>query len=254
VSSWIAYHRSDEAEELQARHPNAFLLLAQIARRARWKDCPIKKLKAGQALVGDWKKAGIPSEMAYRIAKDVLSDCGLATFKGTTKGTIATLCSSSIFSLSELENNGQGNEQATDEERTNNGRATTNVQGYKEKGVQGHNEEFSLQAVESSKSKKTKKSKKAPFPNTPLMIRIGKFFNRRETTKWDIEEFEALQDIDPSPEDVATIEEFYLAVIDKDDDHRRTSLMTLLNNWNRELDKANSWEASQKPTQKQFRL
>ena len=132
MSSWIAYHRSDEAEELQARHPNAFLLLAQIARRARWKDCPIKKLKAGQALVGDWKKAGIQSEMAYRIAKDVLSDCGLATFKGTTKGTVATLTGSGVFSLSELENNGQGNEQATDEQRTNNGRATTNVQGNKE--------------------------------------------------------------------------------------------------------------------------
>ncbi len=132
MSGWIAYHRSDEAEELQARHPNAFLLLAQIARRARWKDCPIMKLKAGQALVGDWKKAGIPSEMAYRTAKDVLSDCGLATFQGTTRGTIATLTGTSVFSLSEIENNGRGNDQATDEERTNNGRATTNVQGKKE--------------------------------------------------------------------------------------------------------------------------
>lgn len=120
MSGWIAYHRSDEAEELQALHPNAFLLLAHIARRARWKDCPIRKLKAGQAWIGDWDKAGIPTEMAYRVAKKVLSRCGLATFQGTSRGTVATLTGTSVFSLSEWENNGRGNEQATDEQRTNN--------------------------------------------------------------------------------------------------------------------------------------
>jgi len=129
MSGWIAYHRSDEAEQLQEQHPNAFLLLAQIARRARWKDCAISKLKTGQALIGDWKKAGIQSEMAYRTAKNILHDCGLASFKGTSKGTVATLTGTSIFSISEIENKEQRNRQTTNKERANNRRGTTNAQG-----------------------------------------------------------------------------------------------------------------------------
>jgi hypothetical protein len=132
MTSWIAYHRSEESEELQARHPNAFLLLCQIARRARWKPCPITKLEPGQALVGDWKKAGLPSQQAYRCAKATLEKAQLATFQGTTRGTVATLCSSSVFSLSEIANNERNTKQGTNEERSNNDQTTTNIQGYQE--------------------------------------------------------------------------------------------------------------------------
>lgn len=126
MSRWIAMHCGEETEALVSQHPNAFLLLAQIARRAKWKDCPITKLKAGQAFIGDWASAGIPTEMAYRHAKKVLLDCQLATFQGTNKGTVATLANSTIFSVSEEANNGQGNSPGTDKQQASNGPTTTN--------------------------------------------------------------------------------------------------------------------------------
>ncbi len=127
---WIALHCGEEAETLLARHPNAFLLLCQIAMRARWKSCPIKKLQAGEAFIGDWKDAGLHSEMAYRCAKKVLKDCGLAAFRGTNKGTVASLVSTAIFSITAPPNNGPENGPrntlAADQQRTDNEPTTTN--------------------------------------------------------------------------------------------------------------------------------
>jgi hypothetical protein len=123
-------HCGDEAEALQAQHPSAFLLLCQIARRAKWKDCRITKMKKGEALIGDWREAGIKSEMAYRIAKQTLADCGLATFQGTNKGTRAILTSTTIFSLTRPLNNDQederGNGPTANKERSNSDPTTTN--------------------------------------------------------------------------------------------------------------------------------
>lgn len=124
-SRWIALHCGEESQALIRKHPTAFLLLTQIAMRARWKPCPIQKLAVGQAFIGDWREAGIKSEMAYRLAKIILADCGLATFEGTNKGTIATLSSTMIYSISNNPNNGQRNTPATDKERSSNGQTTT---------------------------------------------------------------------------------------------------------------------------------
>ena len=121
-SRFIALYCGDETEVLVKRHPHAFLLLLQIAMRAKWKDCPITGLKAGQAFIGDWKNAGIPSEMAYRHAKKTLLECRFATFRGTSKGTVATLTDSRIFSITSKSGTGT----ATTQQRTRNGQGTTN--------------------------------------------------------------------------------------------------------------------------------
>jgi len=121
-SRFIALYCGDETEALVTSHLNAFLLLLQIAMRAKWKDCPITGLKAGQAFIGDWKKAGIPSEMAYRHAKKTLLECRFATFRGTSKGTVATLTDSRIFSITSKSGTGT----ATTQQRTRNGQGTTN--------------------------------------------------------------------------------------------------------------------------------
>lgn len=126
MSRFIALHCGEETSALLAAHPSAFLLLTQIAMRAKWRNCPITKLKAGQAFIGDFQEAGIHSEMAYRHAKKVLAECGLATFQGTNKGTVASLSNSTIYSLSSNDSNGQGNKPATDKERSSNGQGTTN--------------------------------------------------------------------------------------------------------------------------------
>jgi hypothetical protein len=96
---WVALHCGEETEALLSRYPNAFLLLCQIAIRARWKDCPITNMKAGEAFIGDYKSAGLKTEKAYQVAKSRLAKCGLVAFKGENKGTRATLCSATIFSI-----------------------------------------------------------------------------------------------------------------------------------------------------------
>ena len=105
---FIALHRGDIAETLLGKHPNAFLLLTQIALRARWKDCPITGMKQGEAFIGDHKNAGIQTEKAYRHAKEILVRASLVSFKGANKGTVATLTDTSIFSTTAPDRGGQG--------------------------------------------------------------------------------------------------------------------------------------------------
>jgi hypothetical protein len=136
---FIALHCGDESKQLMARHPNAFLLLAQIAMRARFKDCPITGLRTGQAFIGDFREAGIQTQMAYRHAKRILTDCGLATFQGTNKGTVATLVNSMIFSISGETRNEQGNNPATTKQRTRNEPATIKQRSSNEQGTTNHN-------------------------------------------------------------------------------------------------------------------
>lgn len=76
--------------ELLEEDPQAFLLLTQIALRARRTDGEYSKiaLKANQAFIGDPKKAGL-SRQKYRNAQKRLTRYGLATFQPTNKGTYA---------------------------------------------------------------------------------------------------------------------------------------------------------------------
>jgi len=125
---WISLHRSDETLVLMKTHPQAFLLLCQIALRAKRKDCRISKLKARQAWIGDWKEAGITSEKAYRLAKETLESCGLATFQASNKGTLATLADASVFTLMMAERDSTENEDnpTTGKGRTPDGQGATN--------------------------------------------------------------------------------------------------------------------------------
>jgi hypothetical protein len=117
MARFIALHCTDETSVLIASHPSAFLLLTQIAMRAKWKNCGISGMKAGEAFIGDWQEAGLRSRQAYRHAKDVLERNHLATFRGTNKGTIATLSNSMIYSITtpaeEPSNNQQRNQPTT---------------------------------------------------------------------------------------------------------------------------------------------
>lgn len=76
-----------------------------------------------------------------------------------------------------------------------------------------------------------------------IHIQLGKMLGRRESTKWSDKELEALESILPIDEqDMAMVGEFYDAIIEPSEDHRRTALLTLLNNWNGEVDKARAYK------------
>jgi hypothetical protein len=73
---FIKFVDSKELDYLREHYPNAFLLLSLIESRAcRISDNP-NGLEMGEALIGDYKKAGIETEKKYRIAKKILKDRG----------------------------------------------------------------------------------------------------------------------------------------------------------------------------------
>ena len=86
--------------DLLERDPDAYMLLSQIALRARRFDDQYGSmpLKANQALIGDHKKLKL-SRDRYRRATNRLEKYGIATFQSTNKGTIATLIDTTVFDI-----------------------------------------------------------------------------------------------------------------------------------------------------------
>lgn len=82
---FIKFIPSEEADYLQENHPNAFLLLCLIAKRARRISGNPDGLEIGEAHIGDYKKAGIASEKMYRTAKIILSQRGHLLFIETCR-------------------------------------------------------------------------------------------------------------------------------------------------------------------------
>ena len=78
--------------------------------------------------------------------------------------------------------------------------------------------------------------------NTQTMDIIGSWFGRRPTTNWTVAEAIALADVNPTEDELKLIESYYTAVI-KEGDYRRRDALTLLNNWNSELDRARIWRS-----------
>jgi len=90
--------RSPECQELLLDGP-AFILLTCIALRAKRRIGYNKLgLELGEAMIGDYENIGL-SRQNYRTAKQHLEDGHFATFKPTTKGTIAKLCDSRVFDI-----------------------------------------------------------------------------------------------------------------------------------------------------------
>jgi hypothetical protein len=78
---------------------------------------------------------------------------------------------------------------------------------------------------------------------TPEMVRLGKLWNRRDSTKWTKEELKAIKLIEPIGEDdLKAIERYYTAKHPADADYRRRDMITLLNNWNGEVDRARKFQ------------
>jgi hypothetical protein len=114
---FIKQFRGYQTDELQRKHPNAFLLLSQIARRARRTNEPnVDGLSIGEAMIGDYESAGL-TEQTYRTAKKILERLNIATFRATNKGTIAKLISTHIYDINAELTNEQVNEQITDNQR-----------------------------------------------------------------------------------------------------------------------------------------
>lgn len=116
---FIMQSRGPEVDELM-KDPNAFVLLTQIARRARRTNKFNRhNLEPGEALIGDHDSIGL-SQANYRSAKRRLESYGLATFKPTNKGTIATLTDSTIYDINIDEGNDQNSNQIASKQQAPN--------------------------------------------------------------------------------------------------------------------------------------
>lgn len=74
--------------------------------------------------------------------------------------------------------------------------------------------------------------------NTDWMIRIGKWFNRQESTLWSQNEANVLDGLFPTMDEFDILEKYYTTKIPQKDNFRRRDVATLLNNWNGEVDRA----------------
>ncbi|MBI2498373.1 MAG: hypothetical protein HYV75_10835 [Opitutae bacterium] len=131
----------------------AFMLLTQIALRARWSRAPgLDGLVFGESLVGDYGMIGL-SEKAYRCAKGRLAKWGLASFAGSSKGTVARLLDNRVYALDARNDENSGDHEggpfseenlhdragvAADVGRTWGGRGATNKKERRKEGEESN--------------------------------------------------------------------------------------------------------------------
>ena len=121
---FIQMMRTPETLEI-FKHPKTFILLAQIAYRARRTNSIIDGLEPGEALIGDHGSIGL-SQQEYRTAKKNLVNWKIITTRTTNKGTIARLINSSIFNINCEPVNNPDNKSLTTGQQASNKPATTN--------------------------------------------------------------------------------------------------------------------------------
>ncbi len=125
---FIKFIDSEKSDYLLEYHPNAFLLLALIAKRARRTRGSPDGREIGEAHIGDWEACGI-SERQYRTAKDILCKLNFiriietnrtrkkSTTGATTGGTKVKLLNSSIWDINPEPGDDRIDDRATTDRR-----------------------------------------------------------------------------------------------------------------------------------------
>ena len=102
-----------------------------------------------------------------------------------------------------------------------------------------HQPEFNSPSPSPSPKEDTKKEKALSPELEAFRLRVGAMVRRRPTTQWSTKEIKALKEIfdfNTPEEDLVALEARYQS----NDPYLRRELMTLLNNWNGEIDKVRS--------------
>jgi hypothetical protein len=132
--TYVRLIRSPLTEDLM-KNRNAFMLLTQIAYRARVSDAPnFDDLKLGEALIGDHKSVGL-SRQEYRTALIKLKRLGLITYITTNNGTIAKISNNRVYIIYNNSINQRNNQQETGKQPAKNQQVTGN------KNVNGNEKE-----------------------------------------------------------------------------------------------------------------
>lgn len=142
---FIKFIPSEESDYLQENHPNAFLLLCLIAKRARRISGQPDGLEIGEAHIGDYEKAGLNTRGQYRHALEILigrahikkvETCRTrkkATTGATTEGTKVKLLRSDVWDINSDCSNHHDNHRTTTEQPPNNHEQERTRKNKKEK-------------------------------------------------------------------------------------------------------------------------
>jgi len=99
--SFVKMNKSQETKELM-KDPNVFMLLAQIASRAkRTNDFSIHGLKIREALIGDFESIGLTRGQYREAIKRAEKYNQIATIRTTNKGTVVKLINSDVFDINQ---------------------------------------------------------------------------------------------------------------------------------------------------------
>ena len=137
---YFKFYRSETGRQLREKNPYAFMLLIIIGERVQRTNKYNKYgLQIGEAAigVGDFEKMGW-TEGLYRGAKKCLKNDGFATFKGTSKGTIATLTNFEIVDPNVECDNELLISQATNNQRAANEQLTTTKNDKNDKNANNY--------------------------------------------------------------------------------------------------------------------
>jgi len=116
--TFVKLNRTEATEYLLQNHPNAFLLLTQIAIRARREPEYLLELDVCESVVGDYRKIGL-SHRQYRTAIDVLINDNLIVKHSTNKGTVVKLICSNIYDINVVEDDKQTTNKKSHERQVN---------------------------------------------------------------------------------------------------------------------------------------
>ena len=132
----------------------------------------------------------------------------------------------------------------TDESVNNNGAVTPGMEGNGTGNGTGNREhEYAKVSIPGLEVEETEK----PYQETdPIKLRLLKLYNRRTNKPMPPDELKAMRKADIQEEDLSAVEAYYA------DPHkewnggnfRRRDLITLLNNWQQEVDRATAWKAA----------
>jgi hypothetical protein len=185
--SYFMARRNPEAFELLRRHRPSFVLLYVIAYRAQRTSAFNRfNLKPGEALLGDWRACGL-TRQEYRTAQHILREGHFATFKATSKGTVATLTNSTIFDINAEGTNQQNNQRLTIGQPSANHQLTTSNNDNNEKNAEKGGEAPLVAGAELRNL--------TPYQLSNDIERNEKQLKQeRESTKPDREMIEALKD------------------------------------------------------------
>jgi hypothetical protein len=245
-------------------------------------DCTIRRGEVVTSLshISDgtewYENRTVRSYSRHKIRRIIqtLCDIGFCSVNSNAYGTHISICKYELYQTSaNYKSNNAGT--PTQQGRTLAQQGRTPTQLYKESkrnnkniykkpllspsgnsGGNGLGLEIDLPVVEKPKKKKSKKQltptekkKHRVDENTDLMIRLGKLVGRSPKTKWTLYESESLESLGDIPEaEIQAMEALYAHPGPRGMDDplfRRQAIETILNNWNKEVDKANAFVSQQ---------